>query len=208
MSIVYGTEDYWTQIKERWAWVKLNFPGIKGHKLMPINFNIINSYYAVTKVDSISEYFVVGQINNGGQKYEYDLDDMNDFYEEKQTMQCICSQYIKIKYLVKNRENNNTLLIGSCCIHKYGSKEMKDQIKEDEKQERKWLKECKIEDAKPLHNCWRCKVWIRVTEGDVGQFYCDNCCPTHKRCPICNIRNMKIDNIWPQCYNCKNKKKK
>src|SRR4029079_1108827 len=65
---------------------------------------------------------------------------------------CICSHWIKEMIYVDNIKNGNRLIVGNCCIDKFGSKELKSDAKiilGDRKEHK--LKRCK--------NCCQFKIY-------------------------------------------------
>jgi len=42
---------------------------------------------------------------------------------------CICTHVIKERYLIKNKEKDEELIVGNVCIHQFDEKSMNDQVK-------------------------------------------------------------------------------
>ena len=171
-----------------------------GCKKMPERFMAIILTFSQSKepIEAMKEWTNIQNIQNENEKEPQKL-----FCEIKQ---CICSQNIEITYRVKNKLNNNILVIGSSCIEKFGCKELKDLHKAIKKRDNYGG------DKMMCAGCCN----HRIAADESWKTYCTKCFDSgirkpsdvykilnqYKECSMCKKQEILPSSQKIICYNC------
>lgn len=134
--------------------------------------------------------------------------------------ECVCTHPIKVEYMITNGLTDHTCIIGSCCIHRFGNRELDQELDWAEKARAKQLRDakkpkCKVcgknltkQDTKDIHI--RCKPKPQskakpkciicdknLTCQDEGNMHAK--CKPKPDCRICNYPVISGEDIHPGC---------
>ena len=140
--------------------------------------------------------------------YINEWDVVNNTWDIPHQDQCICSQEIQNNYFIRNRVNGTVLVIGSECINKFGSEEMKDKHKVMKKQDtysgdRRMCVSCCKYMISANAESWKnvCKSCYKNGDKTVSKVYAD----TNGLivCPSCKQYKINKEDSWKkECSSC------